>query len=149
MEQDIPAGYTVTLDRSLMSVADIHEWLSTRSYWASGIPLELVQQAFDHSFVAGVIKDGRQIGYARLITDYAVFAYLADVFVVEDHRGLGLSKAMMGLLMEQPWVSRLRKLLLATLDAHGLYAPFGFAALRSPERMMEISRLHIYQQPNL
>jgi RimJ/RimL family protein N-acetyltransferase len=147
MEQALPAGYIVTLDRNLMSVTDIHGWLTTRSYWAAGIPIEVVQQAFDHSFVSGVIKDGRQVGYARLVTDYAVFAYLADVFIVEEHRGQGLSKAMVRLMMEQPWVSRLRKLLLATMDAHGLYANFGFMPLRNPERMMEISRINLYHQP--
>jgi len=146
MEQALTAGYTVTLDRGMMSVADIHEWLSTRSYWATGISIEVVQQAFDHSFVVGVIKDGRQVGYARFVTDYAVFAYLADVFVAEEHRGQGLSKAMMGLLMEQPWVTGLRKLMLATLDAHGLYAAFGFVPLRYPERMMEISRINLSKQ---
>ena len=128
-----------------MRVADIHHWLSTKSYWAQGISLDTVQRAFDHSFVAGVIMDGRQIGFARLITDYAVFGYLADVYVEEAYRGQGLSKAMVKLIMEQPWVSGLRKLMLATRDAHGLYSQYGFELLHCPERMMEITRLNLYQ----
>lgn len=138
--------YLVTTERSRMHVTDIHRWLSTESYWAKGIPLETVQRSFDHSFVAGVIRDGRQVGFARFITDYAVFAYLADVYVEEEHRGLGLSKAMMELLMDQPWVKGLRKLFLATMDAHGLYEQFGFEALRFPGRVMEITRSNPYQQ---
>jgi N-acetylglutamate synthase-like GNAT family acetyltransferase len=145
MNQHPTAGYLITTDRSLMNVADIHHWLSTNSYWSPGIPIELVQTAFDNSFVAGVIKDGMQIGYARLVTDYAIFAYLADVYIEEGHRGRGLSKAMIKCLMDQPWVAGLRRLMLATKDAHGLYEQYGFTSLQKPDRLMEISRPIIYQ----
>ena len=145
MDQHVAKGYLITTDRSLMRVGDIHQWLSTKSYWAPGISLDLVQRAFDNSFVAGVIKDGRQVGYARFVTDYAIFAYLADVYVEEGHRGQGLSKAMIALMMEQPWVSGLRRLMLATRDAHGLYEQYGFSGLQRPESLMEISRPNMYQ----
>jgi len=141
--------YLITTDRSLLQVSDIHRWLSTKSYWAQGIPLETVQRAFINSFVVGVIHKSRQVGYARFITDYAVFAYLADVYVEEEHRGNGLSKAMMELLMGQSWMIGLRKLLLATLDAHGLYEQYGFKPLHFPERIMEITRMNLYQAENV
>ncbi len=145
MDQDLTAGYLITTDRSLMNVAAIHRWLSNESYWSPGIPIELVQTAFDNSFVVGVIKDGLQIGYARLVTDYAIFAYLADVYIEEEHRGKGLSKEMIKCLMDQPWVSGLRRLMLATKDAHGLYQQYGFTSLQKPDRLMEISRPLTYQ----
>ncbi len=143
---EIQSGsYLVTTDRSLMRVADIHDWLSNHSYWAQGIPREVVQRAFDNSFVVGVLHDGRQVGFARFVTDYAVFAYLADVYVEDAHRGRGLSKAMMQLLMSQEWIGGLRKLFLATMDAHGLYEQYGFKPLHFPERIMEITRANLYQ----
>ena len=138
METSVTDNYIITTDRSLMRVDDIHHWLSNYSYWAKGIPPGVVRQAFDHSFVAGVLLNGRQVGYARFVTDYAVFAYLADVYIEEAHRGRGLSKAMIRLMMDQPWIKDLRRLMLATVDAHGLYAGFGFTAVAKPERLMEI-----------
>lgn len=136
----LASGYTVTTDRSLMDLAAIHEWLSTRSYWSKGIAFETVKTAFDHSFVIGVLLDGRQVGYARLITDYATFGYLADVFITEAHRGKGLSKAMLLHVTELDWVKKLRRLALTTVDAHGLYAQLGFTAPLKPERWMEKSQ---------
>lgn len=127
-----------------MKVDDIHQWLSEKSYWSKHIPYEVVKGAFDNSFCIGVLYEDRQIGYARFITDYNVFAYLADVFVQEEHQGKGLSKTMMAVLMNEEWVKRLRKTMLATLDAHGLYEQFGFAQSVHPERIMEISRPAIY-----
>lgn len=99
-----------------------------------------------HSACAGAFYKGEQIGFARFVTDYSVFAYLADVYVEEAHRGLGISKRMMEALMDMPWVPGLRRLLLATKDAHGLYAQYGFGPLRYSERMMEILRNDLYQQ---
>lgn len=136
-------GYTITTDKSLMIVKDIHQWLSTEAYWCKNIPLHIVQTAFNNSYCIGVIKDGKQIGYARFITDYAVFAYLADVFVTEPHRGLGLSKKMMDILMNLDWVNGLRALKLGTLDAHSLYEQYGFKKTTS-DRNMEIIRDNIY-----
>ncbi|HTN47156.1 MAG TPA: GNAT family N-acetyltransferase [Flavipsychrobacter sp.] len=130
--------YTITSDQSAMRVTDIHRWLSTRSHWAINIPYEVVATAVQNSFCVGVLKEGRQIGFARLITDYSIFAYLADVYVEQEHRGRGLSKKMMELMMGTPWVKNLRRILLATKDAHTLYEKYGFGTLYYPDRMMEI-----------
>lgn len=144
MAQHLPEGYYITTDRSLMSVAAIHQYLSTESYWAKDIPIEVVQRAFDNSFVVAALYGNEQVGFARFVTDYAIFAYLADVYVSEAHRGLGLSKAMMECLMGQTFVSGLRRLSLATRDAHGLYRQFGFSEPAKPETNMEIVRPNMY-----
>ena len=136
-------GYTITTDKSLMRVDDIHQWLSTEAYWCRNIPMSYVKTAFENSFCIGVLKDGKQIGYARFVTDYAVFAYLADVFVSEPHRAIGLSKKMMEILMNLDWVKKIRVIKLGTLDAHGLYEQFGFKRSTS-ERNMDLIRPDIY-----
>ncbi|PZF70924.1 GNAT family N-acetyltransferase [Taibaiella soli] len=133
-------GYLITTDKSLMKPEQIHEWLANESYWAQHVPYETVKTAFDNSFTIGILKDGEQIGYARLVTDYAVFAYLADVFVKEAHRGQGLSKKMMQFILELDWVKHLRRIMLATMDAHGLYEQFGFTEPKFPKRLMEITK---------
>ncbi|WP_276134328.1 GNAT family N-acetyltransferase [Polluticoccus soli] len=137
-------GYIITTDKTQLQPEAIHKWLSEESYWSKNIPYELVKRAFDNSYCIGILIDNRQIGYGRLITDYTTFAYLADVYVEEEHRGQGLSRKMMEVLMEQAWVQGLRKVMLATLDAHGLYAKFGFTPMVISERYMEISRPIIY-----
>lgn len=137
-------GYLITTDKEKMQPLAIHKWLSEESYWCKNIPYELVKKSFDNSYCIGVLKDNEQIGYGRFITDYATFAYLADVYIHESHRGQGLSKKMMEVLMELEWVKGLRKLMLATLDAHGLYAQYGFTPMVISERYMEISRPIIY-----
>ena len=137
-------GYTITTDKDLLYPSHVHDWLSNRSYWSKQVPYETVKSAFDNSYCIGAVKDGRQVGYARLITDYTTFAYLADVYVEEEHRGLGLSKKMMEVIMAQDWVKGLRRIMLATLDAHDLYTQFGFAKPSFPDRLMEITRPGIY-----
>ena len=82
-------SYTITTDKALMRVEDIHQWLSTEAYWCKKIPFDVVKTAFDHSYCIGILKNGKQIGYARFVTDYSVFAYLADVYIEEAHRGIG------------------------------------------------------------
>ena len=114
------------------------------SYWAAGIPEETVRRAIEGSLCFGVYWGGRQLGFARIISDYATFAYLADVFITPEFRGLGLSKALMAFIVEHPKLQGLRRWMLATADAHGLYEQFGFKALARPERIMEISRPDIY-----
>jgi GNAT superfamily N-acetyltransferase len=128
----------------VLSAEAVHKYLSEESYWAKGITLETVRRSFEHSFVIGVLHGNAQVGYARLVTDYATFGYLADVYVLEEHRGKGLSKAMMELLMGLPWVKGLRHMLLATADAHALYARYGFAAPARPERLMQIIHIDTY-----
>lgn len=137
-------GYTITTDKTKMQLEDIHKWLSEEAYWSKHIPFNTVKTAFDNSYCIGILKDGKQVGYARLITDYATFAYLADVYVEEPHRGQGLSKKMMEILMELDWVKGLRKIMLATLDAHSLYTQYGFTPMVISERYMEISRPIVY-----
>lgn len=131
-------GYTITTDKSLMKVGDIHRWLSEEAYWSKEIPYQTVKTAFDNSFCIGVLIGDRQVGFARLVTDYATFAYLADVYVEEEHRGSGLSKRMMEILFSYEWVKGLRRIMLSTINAHDLYRKYGFASCRYPDRLMEI-----------
>ena len=138
--------YIITTNKSLMQPYQIHKWLAENSYWATNIPYETVKTSFDNSFCIGVLYNGIQIGYARLVTDYVVFGYLADVFVVEGHRGKGLSKKMMETIFGLEWVKHLRRINLATRDAHTLYEKVGFSSLQNPERHMEIVRSGIYMQ---
>jgi len=136
--------YHITTDKTQMIVADIHKWLSEISYWCKDVPFDIVKRSFDDSFCIGAISDGRQIAFARLITDYATFGYLADVYVEEAHRGKGISKKMMEILFDLDWVKGMRGIKLQTKDGHGLYEKYGFTACKYPERVMEISRPGIY-----
>ena len=129
-----------------MNVRDIHKWLSGQSYWSPDIPFETVKRAFDHSFCIGALYNGTQVGYGRLVTDYATFAYLADVFVLEEHRGQGISKEMMRILFDLDWVKKLRRIMLATKGAQGLYRKYEFTECKFPERIMELTRPDIYVQ---
>lgn len=121
----------------------VHQFLS-QSYWCEGIPKSVLQKAIDNSLCFSVFHSKRQIGFARIISDFATFAYLADVFILEDERGKGLSKWLMKFIMSHPHLQHLRRFTLATADAHGLYKQFGFASPAKPERMMEISVPGIY-----
>lgn len=141
--------YLITTDRNLLQPEAIHHWLSTESYWAKNIPYSVVKTSFDHSFVIGALYGDTQVAYARLITDYATFAYLADVYVIPEHRGQGISKKMMDILMGFEWVQQLRRLMLATLDAHGLYESYGFTSPKFPIRLMEITRPDIYENTGM
>ncbi len=131
-----PPAYELTGEPTRIDAAAAHEYL-TRSYWAKGIPLETVERAIAGSLCVAVLHQGRQVAMARVITDRATFAYLADVYVLEEHRGLGLSKAMVAWLHEHPELQGLRRWLLFTLDAHDLYRQFGWRELTYPERAME------------
>ncbi|MBC7554855.1 MAG: GNAT family N-acetyltransferase [Taibaiella sp.] len=137
-------GYIITTDKAAMYPADIHHWLSTVSYWAKFMPYGVFKRSFDNSFVIGAIAGGRQVGYARLVTDYATFAYLADVYVEDSHQGKGIGKVMMRELFNLQWVKGLRRMMLATKDAHDLYRKVGFTNSKFPERIMEITRPDIY-----
>ncbi len=132
-------GYLITTDKNCMRVEHIHQWLSEKSHWSQNIPFENVKKSFDNSFCIGVLQGDRQVGYGRLITDYSFFAYMADVYIEEEHRGFGLGKKMIEVLMNLDWVRGLRSIKLTTRDARSLYEKFGFTALTHPERMMEIS----------
>ena len=138
-------GFAITTETSFFNVEFIHAFLS-KSYWAENIPLETVQRSIDNSLCFGVFHLGRQIGFARVITDKATFGYLADVFIDEAYRGQGLSKWLMEEIMAHPDLQGLRRMMLATRDANGLYAKFGFSELTFPERWMQIHKPDIYKQ---
>lgn len=128
-----------------MDVKAIYDFLTNHSYWAKEIPLKTVEVSLRNSFCAGIFTGDKQVGFARLITDYATFAYLADVYILEEHRGKGLSKMLMHYLTDLEWAKGLRRLLLATSDAHSLYTQFGFRSPQDPESLMEIKRNNIYE----
>jgi len=128
-----------------MDAESVHRFISEASYWAKGIPYETVEISMKNSFCVGIFLKNEQVGFARLITDYATFAYLADVYVLEGHRGKGLSKMIMDFIMNLDFMPGLRRILLATLDAHLLYKQFGFNVVENPERFMEIRRSNIYK----
>lgn len=131
--------YEISTDPARIDVAVVHGFL-TNCYWAKGISLELVRRSIEHSICFSMFHGNAQIGFARVVTDRATFAYLADVFVLEPHRGKGLSKWLMECIQSHPDLQGLRRWMLATRDAHGLYRQFGFHELANPERFMEIHR---------
>jgi GNAT superfamily N-acetyltransferase len=137
------AAYEISCDRTRLDIDAIHAFLS-RSYWAAGIPRAVVERAIANSLCFGAFHEGRQVGLARVITDKATFAYLADVYVLPEHRGKGLSRRLMEQVIQHPDLQGLRRMLLATRDAHALYAKFGFKALARPERIMEIHNPDVY-----
>jgi GNAT superfamily N-acetyltransferase len=116
----------------------VHHFLSTESYWAQGIPYETVARSIANSVCFGIYKDKVQVGFARWITDRATFAYLADVYVMEPFRGKGLSKKLMSFMLFHKDLQGLRRYMLATRDAHTLYAQFGFKTIQKPENLMEV-----------
>lgn len=126
----------ITTDRGRMDVDAIHRYLSEHSYWARGIPRHVVERSIAHSLCFGAFDGDAQVGFTRVITDYATFAYIADVFVLPSHRGRGISKRIMEAVMTHPELRGLRRWHLVTRDAHGLYAQFGFTPLAWPERHM-------------
>jgi hypothetical protein len=130
--------YTISTDKSRLDVAMIHRYLSEESYWAKGIPRVLVERAIEKSICFGAYDGDRQIGFARVVTDCVVFAYVGDVFVLDSYRGRGVSKQIMQAIRDHPDLLRLRRWHLLTRDAHGLYEQFGFHELEQPEQHMEI-----------
>ena len=139
-------SYVVSDDPSRLDVDAIHAYLTT-SYWAMGIPRETVARSLEHSFCLGVYSaDGAQVGLVRVITDYATFAYLCDVYIHDAHQKHGLGKAAIDATMAHPRLQNLRRFNLVTRDAHGLYARHGFKALAHPERYMEKLDPGVYQR---
>lgn len=140
-----PSGFTISTDPALLDVTGIHAYLTHASYWAKGIPLATVEQAIANSLPFGLYTpEGQLAGFARVVTDYATFAWLCDVFVLPAYQGRGLSKWLMEVVWAHPRLQNLRRRMLATLDAHGLYQQFGFAPLAAPERFMEIRKHNPY-----
>ncbi len=138
-------NYSISCDPTRLNLDVIHGYLQ-QSYWSPGIPREIVARAIKHSLCFGVYHGTEQIGFARVVTDQATFAYLADVFILDVHRKQGLSKRLMSEILAHPDLQGLRRFMLATLDAHGLYAQYGFKAVALPDRLMEKTRPKIYQE---
>ena len=137
--------YLISFDQSDLDIEAIHKFIS-KSYWAKNIPLETLTRAIKNSLCFGVFgKEKEQVGFARMITDSATYAYLADVYILEDHRGKGLSKRLMEEIMSHPDLQRLRRMTLATADAHGLYKKYGFAELSDPQVFMENWNPEVYK----
>jgi GNAT superfamily N-acetyltransferase len=134
-KERIHAAVEISFDRARMDIDVIHGYL-TAAYWSPGVPRSVVESAIAHSLCAGAFIDGRQVGFARAITDCATFAYVADVFVLDDFRGRGIGKTMMAALTAHPEVQGLRTWMLLTRDAHGLYRQFGFDSPDDPRRVM-------------
>lgn len=132
-------GYLISTDKSRFDIYAIQDYLS-KSYWAKNRPLSTTKRSIKNSLCFGLFKKKKQIGFARVITDYATFAYLADVYILKPYRGQGLSKWMMDVILNYEEVQNLRRWFLATRDAHGLYRKFGFTSLKSPEKLMEMFR---------
>ncbi|UTV30543.1 GNAT family N-acetyltransferase [Photobacterium atrarenae] len=138
-------GYEISTAQDDFDFEVIYQVIS-HSYWASGIPRETLAKAISNSLCFGVFDEAdQQVGFARLITDKATFAYLADVFIVESHQGQGLSKWLIEHIVAHPELQGLRRMVLATRDAHGLYAQFGFKAIENPEIFMQIWQPDVYR----
>lgn len=136
--------YSISTDPRRLDIGAIHAYLA-RSYWSPGIPRSIVERAIRNSLCFGVYRGSEQIGFARVVTDRATFAYLADVYLLESHRGKGLSKWLMAFIKAHEDLQGLRRFMLMTKDAHGLYKQFGFTEPVNPSRMMEILRLDLYR----
>jgi len=138
-------NYRISNDKSIINIALVHNYLCYHSYWAEGIPIDVVQRSIQNSLCFAVFNNNEQVGFARLISDFATYAYLADLFIVPEERGKGLSKWLMQVIMDHPQLQGLRRFVLVTKDAHGLYAQFGFTAYPNPERIMTIGYPDIYK----
>jgi len=138
--------FVISTDPARLDVDVIHGFL-TNCYWAKGIPREVVARSIEHSLCFGIYDgSGVQVGFARVVSDFATVAYLGDVFVVDSHRGRGLSKWMMECIMQHPALQGMRRWILVTRDAHGLYQQFGFTPLKSAEGYMELHRPDVYER---
>lgn len=138
--------YQISTDPAVIDLDLVHRYLAEESYWAAGVPRAVVEKSIAHSLCFSVLHHSGQVGFARLITDRATFAYLADVFILTEHRGHGLGKWLVECIKAHPELPGLRRWLLATADAHGLYTQFGFKALAKPQNMLEIRNAEVYQK---
>jgi GNAT superfamily N-acetyltransferase len=138
---------TISTDKSKLDIPLIHKYLSEESYWAKKIPLDIVKRSIENSICFGVYNDEQQVGFARVTSDQATFAYLADVFILPEYRGRGLSKQLMQYILDYAALQGLRRWMLGTFDAHGLYKQYGFKEIRYPDRLMEIAYTAFYENP--
>ena len=141
----LPDGYEVSTDPARIDLDYVHRYLSQQSYWAGAIPRAVVARSVANALSFGLYAaDGAQVGFARVITDKATFAWLADVFIDPGQQGLGLGKGLMDAVVAHPDLQGLRRFMLVTADAHGLYERYGFTAVENPERMMVKLRTDLY-----
>jgi GNAT superfamily N-acetyltransferase len=140
--------FEISDDRARLDIEVIHKFLSTESYWAIGRDVQTVQRSIDNSLPFGIYKDKTLIGFARVVTDYATFAWLADVFIVSEYRGQGLSKWLVEVILAHPELQGFRRWVLATKDAHELYRKYGFQDLKRPERWMERPDPNMKESPD-
>ncbi len=138
--------FKILTEFSSLDLAMIHRYLSEESYWAKGIPRAVVEKSLKNSLCFGGFVDGSQVAFARVVSDYATFAYLADVFVLPEHRGQGHAAALVAAVISHPELQGLRRFCLATRDAHGLYARYGFTPLAHPEAFMERHNPRVYER---
>ena len=137
----------ISTDRERLDLDVVHDFL-TNCYWAKGIPREVVARSIEHSLCFGIYDgEGAQVGFARVISDFATIAYIGDVFVLDTHRGRGLGKWLMECISQHPALQDLRRWILTTRDAHGLYSRVGFTPVKAPERFMERHRPDVYETP--
>ena len=129
--------FLISTDQQRLNIPFVHEFLSSQSYWAKGRSRELVERSIDNSLSFGVFHDNEQIGFARVVTDYVTFAWLADVFIIDTYRGQGLGRWLVEMITSHPKLQGFRRWLLATRDAHELYRQVGFRELAEPNRWME------------
>ncbi|WP_180021046.1 GNAT family N-acetyltransferase [Acinetobacter sp. YH16044] len=141
----LPNNLKITDDKNEMDLDTVHRFLR-HTYWSKDIPKHVVKKAIENSLAVALLLDDELIGFGRAITDYATFAYLADIYVADEHRGKGYSKLIVSTLFEKCGSSDLRRMLLATADAHGLYRQFGFTDLAQPASFLEIHQANIYQR---
>lgn len=144
MKQAVENEFIISTDKSLVDVDMIHSFLSNESYWARNRTREQTKTAIENSICFGIFLGEDQVGFARVVTDRATFAYIGDVFVLDEFRGRGLSKKLMQAMLEHPHLQGLRRWVLATKDAHGLYEQFGFTTMKFPERWMELPAKDAY-----
>jgi GNAT superfamily N-acetyltransferase len=151
--------FLMSTDRARLNLEVVHGFL-TNCYWAKGIPRDVVARSIEHSLCFGIYDESppfdgaqgehgapTQVGFARVVSDFATVAYLGDVFVLETHRGRGLSKWLMQCIIQHPALQNLRRWILLTRDAHRLYSHFGFTPVKAPERYMELHRPNVYETP--
>jgi GNAT superfamily N-acetyltransferase len=141
----IEGEVVISDDQTRLDMTVIHAFLSGRSYWAKGVPIEIVERSIRNSLCFGMFKAGRQMGFARVVTDRATFAWLADVFIIEEVRGGGLGKKLVAAILAHPDLQGLRRFMLGTRDAHKLYERYGFSSLEFPERFMEFCPANRYK----
>ena len=137
--------YTISTDRAIMDIVAIHDFLSNHSSWSKNIPFEKVQLSIDNSLNFGVFHNEKQIGYARVISDFSTIAYLGDIYILQEFRGKGLSKKLMDAILQHPNLQKLRRWILLTSTANWLYEKYGFTQLSNPEIYMELYDPNVYK----